>query len=80
MIGVKKILEEKKVADINMSTHKKKIEKLDQVEIQKVSPMIQQGADDELFQKLFKIPESSYQDFKVKHQAAKKAGMHPLRL
>jgi hypothetical protein len=29
MIGVKKILEEKKVADINMSTHKKKIEKLD---------------------------------------------------
>lgn len=48
MIGVKKILEEKKVADVNMSTHKKKIEKLDQVEIQKVSPMIV-GADDELF-------------------------------
>ncbi len=66
MIGVKKILEEKKVADINMSTHKKKIEKLDQVEIQRVSPMIQ-GADDELFQKLFKMPESSYQEFKVKH-------------
>lgn len=59
MIGVKKILEEKKVADINMSTHKKKIEKLDQVEIQRVSPMMQ-GADDELFQKLFKMPESSY--------------------
>lgn len=66
MIGVKKILEEKKVADVNMSTHKKKIEKLDQVEIQKVSPMIV-GADDELFQKLFKMPESSYQEFKVKH-------------
>ena len=66
MIGVKKILEEKKVADINMSTHKKKIEKLDQVEIQRVSPMIQ-GADDELFLKLFKMPESSYQEFKVKH-------------
>ena len=59
MIGVKKILEEKKVADINISTHKKKIEKLDQVEIQRVSPMMQ-GADDELFQKLFKMPESSY--------------------
>ena len=59
MIGVKKILEEKKVADINMSTHKKKIEKLDQVEIQRVSPMMQ-GADDELFQKLFRMPESSY--------------------
>jgi len=29
MIGVKNILEEKNVADINKSTHKKKIEKLD---------------------------------------------------
>jgi hypothetical protein len=36
MMGVKRILEEKKVADVNLSTHKKKVEKLDQVEIQKV--------------------------------------------
>jgi hypothetical protein len=29
MLGVKRILEEKKVADKNISTHKKKIERID---------------------------------------------------
>jgi hypothetical protein len=29
MMSVKRILEEKKVADANMSTHKKKMEKID---------------------------------------------------
>ena len=44
-----------------------------------MSPIVQ-GADDETFNRLFRLPESSYQDFKGKHQAAKKSHMHPLRV